>query len=51
MQTFEILIMRRMFTSSLLPLICLGNIVWIRPLATGTSADVLMWDGYGPSGT
>ena len=29
----------------------LGNIVWIRPLAPGTSADVLIWDGYGPSRT
>ena len=28
----------------------LGNIVWICPLAPGTSADVL-WDGYGPSCT
>ena len=27
----------------------LGNIVWICPLAPGTSADVLIWDGYGPS--
>ena len=26
----------------------LGNIVWICPLAPGTSADVLIWDGYGP---
>ena len=24
----------------------LGNIVWICPLAPGTSADVLIWDGY-----
>ena len=29
----------------------LGNIVWICPLAPGTSADVLSWDGYGPSCT
>ena len=29
----------------------LGNIIWICPLAPGTSADVLTWDGYGPSGT
>ena len=29
----------------------LGNIVWICPLALGTSADVLIWDGYGPSCT
>ena len=29
----------------------LGNIVWICPLAPGTSADVLIWDGYGPSCT
>ena len=29
----------------------LGNIIWICPLAPGTSADVLIWDGYGPSGT
>ena len=29
----------------------LGNIVWICPLAPGTSADVLIWDGYGPSHT
>ena len=29
----------------------LGNIVWICPLAPGTSADVLIWDGYGPSRT
>ena len=27
----------------------LGNIVWVCPLAPGTSADVLIWDGYGPS--
>ena len=24
----------------------LGNIIWICPLAPGTSADVLIWDGY-----
>ena len=29
----------------------LGNIIWICPLAPGTSADVLIWDGYGPSCT
>ena len=29
----------------------LDNIVWIRPLAPGTFADVLVWDGYGPSRT
>ena len=29
----------------------LGNIIWICPLAPGTSADVLIWDGYGPSRT
>ena len=29
----------------------LGNIVWLCPLAPGTSADVLNWDGYGPSRT
>ena len=29
----------------------LGNIVWICPLGPGTSADVLIWDGYGPSRT
>ena len=29
----------------------LGNIVWICPLAPGTSSDVLIWDGYGPSRT
>ena len=29
----------------------LGNIVWICPLAPGTSADVLIWDGYGLSRT
>ena len=29
----------------------LGNIIWICPLAPGTSADVLIWDGYGPSHT
>ena len=29
----------------------LGNIVSICPLARGTSADVLIWDGYGPSRT
>ena len=29
----------------------LGNIMWICPLAPGTSADVLIWDGYGPSHT
>ena len=23
----------------------LGNIIWICPLAPGTSADVLIWDG------
>ena len=27
----------------------LGNIVWICPLAHGISANVLIWDGYGPS--
>ena len=26
----------------------LGNIIWICPLATGTSADVLIWDREGP---
>ena len=25
----------------------LGNIIWICPLAPGTSADVLIWIGYG----
>ena len=29
----------------------LGNIIWICPLAPGTSADVLIWDWYGPSCT
>ena len=29
----------------------LGNIIWICPLAPGTLADVLSWDGYGPSRT
>ena len=29
----------------------LGNIIWICPLAPGTSTDVLSWDGYGPSHT
>ena len=29
----------------------LGNITWICPLAPGTSTDVLIWDGYGPSRT
>ena len=29
----------------------LGNIVWICPLAHGTSTDVLIWDGYGASRT
>ena len=29
----------------------LGNIIWIGPLAPGTSADVLIWGGYGPSRT
>ena len=29
----------------------LGNIIWICPLAPGTLADVLIWDGYGPSRT
>ena len=29
----------------------LGNITWICLLATGTSAHVLVWDGYGPSRT
>ena len=29
----------------------LGNIVWICPLAPGTSADALIWDGYEPSRT
>ena len=28
-----------------------GNIIWICPLAPGTLADVLIWDGYGPSRT
>ena len=28
-----------------------GNIAWICPLAPGTPADVLIWDGYGPSRT
>ena len=27
----------------------LGNIIWICPLVPGTSADVLIWDGFGPS--
>uniref|UniRef100_A0A7S4FW01 Uncharacterized protein n=1 Tax=Eutreptiella gymnastica TaxID=73025 RepID=A0A7S4FW01_9EUGL len=29
----------------------LGNIVWICPLAPGTSADVLIWDGERPTRT
>ena len=29
----------------------LGNIIWICPLAPGTSADVLIRDGYVPSRT
>ena len=29
----------------------LGKIIWICPLAPRTSADVLIWDGYGPSRT
>ena len=29
----------------------LGNMVWICPLAPRTSADFLIWDGYGPSRT
>ena len=29
----------------------LGNIVWICLLAPRTSADILIWDGYGPSCT
>ena len=29
----------------------LGNIICICPLAPGTSTDVLIWDGYGPSRT
>ena len=29
----------------------LGNIVWICPLAPSTFADILIWDGYGPSRT
>ena len=29
----------------------LGNIIWICPLAPRTLADVLIWDGYGPSRT
>ena len=29
----------------------LGNIIWICPLAPGTLADLLIWDGYGPSRT
>ena len=29
----------------------LGNIIWICPLAPWTSADVLIWDGCGPSRT
>ena len=29
----------------------LGNTIWICPLAPGTSADVLIWDGYRPSRT
>ena len=29
----------------------LGNIIWICPLTPGTSADSLIWDGYGPSRT
>ena len=29
----------------------LGNMIWICPLAPGTSVDVLIWDGYGPSRT
>ena len=30
------------------PIDSLGNIVWICPLAPGTSADVLIWDRKGP---
>ena len=29
----------------------LGDMIWICPLAPGTSVDVLIWDGYGPSRT
>ena len=29
----------------------LGKIVWTCPFAPGTYADVLIWDGYGPSRT
>ena len=29
----------------------LGNIIWICPLAPGTTADALIWDGYGPART
>ena len=29
----------------------LGSIVWICPLALGTSTDFLIGDGYGPSRT
>ena len=29
----------------------LGNIVWICPVLPGTSADVKIWDKYGPQRT
>ena len=32
-------------------MLLLSNIIWICPLAPGTSADVLIWDGSGPSRT
>ena len=32
-------------------ILCVLYIVWICPLAPVTSADVLIWDGYGPSCT
>ena len=42
---------RLTFSRSPWPLICWGIIVWICPLAPGTSADVLIRDGCGPSHT
>ena len=38
-------------TGGLLPLICWATLYGFCPLAPGTSADVLIWDGYGLSRT
>ena len=45
--TLKYLIMQRMTVAVDMS----GNIIWICPLAPGTSSDVLIWDGCGPSRT